>query len=155
MGYRFQFVTLAGFHSLNLAMFNLARDYRERGMAAYSELQQAEFAAETAGYTATRHQREVGVGYFDAIAMAISGGSSSTAALAGSTEAAQFQKPEAPTRSPYGHDEGLGAQSRLGRARLGGTGLAPYWHVYCLPGEAGPGRGTARRCRDIGKISDD
>jgi isocitrate lyase len=107
MGYRFQFVTLAGFHSLNLAMFNLARDYRERGMAAYSELQQAEFAAEPAGYTATRHQREVGVGYFDAIAMAISGGSSSTAALAGSTERAQFHKPEAGSRPTYGHDEGL------------------------------------------------
>ena len=90
MGYRFQFVTLAGFHSLNLSMFNLARGYRERGMAAYSELQQAEFAAETEGYTATRHQREVGVGYFDAVAKAISGGKSSTTALSGSTEAAQF-----------------------------------------------------------------
>ena len=90
MGYRFQFVTLAGFHSLNLSMFNLARDYRDRGMAAYSELQQAEFAAEAEGYTATRHQREVGVGYFDAVAMAISGGTSSTTALSGSTEAAQF-----------------------------------------------------------------
>src|SRR4029078_4052637 len=70
MGYRFQFVTLAGFHSLNLSMFELARGYRERGIAAYSELQQAEFAAEVAGYTATRHQREVGVGYFDAVATA-------------------------------------------------------------------------------------
>jgi isocitrate lyase len=90
MGYRFQFVTLAGFHSLNLSMFNLARGYKERGMAAYSELQQAEFAAEAEGYTATRHQREVGVGYFDAVAMAISGGKSSTTALGGSTEAAQF-----------------------------------------------------------------
>ncbi len=90
MGYRFQFVTLAGFHSLNLSMFNLARGYKERGMAAYSELQQAEFAAEPEGYTATRHQREVGVGYFDAVAMAISGGRSSTTALGGSTEAAQF-----------------------------------------------------------------
>src|ERR1700733_6913290 len=90
MGYRFQFVTLAGFHSLNLAMFDLARGYRERGMAAYSELQQAEFAAEADGYTATRHQREVGVGYFDAVAMAISGGKSSTTAFSGSTEAAQF-----------------------------------------------------------------
>jgi isocitrate lyase len=107
MGYRFQFVTLAGFHSLNLAMFNLARDYRGRGMAAYSELQQAEFAAEPAGYTATRHQREVGVGYFDAIAVAISGGSSSTTALTGSTETAQFYKPEAGSRPTYGHDEGL------------------------------------------------
>src|SRR5271166_421278 len=89
MGYRFQFVTLAGFHSLNLAMFNLARDYCERGMAAYSELQQAEFAAEAEGYTATRHQRELGVGYFDAIAMVISRGRSATTALAGSTETAQ------------------------------------------------------------------
>ncbi len=68
MGYKFQFVTLAGFHSLNHAMFELARDYRDRGMAAYSELQQAEFASEAAGYTATRHQREVGTGYFDAVA---------------------------------------------------------------------------------------
>jgi len=107
MGYRFQFVTLAGFHSLNLAMFQLAREYRERGMAAYSELQQAEFAAEAEGYTATRHQREVGVGYFDAVAMAISGGRSSTTALGGSTDTAQFHE-DAPTDLPrYGHDEGL------------------------------------------------
>jgi len=90
MGYKFQFVTLAGFHSLNHAMFELASDYRERGMAAYSELQQAEFASEAAGYTATRHQREVGTGYFDAIASAVSGGNSSTVALTESTEAAQF-----------------------------------------------------------------
>ena len=74
MGYKFQFVTLAGFHSLNHAMFELARGYRDRGMAAYSELQQAEFAAEADGYTATRHQREVGTGYFDAVASAVSGG---------------------------------------------------------------------------------
>jgi isocitrate lyase len=90
MGYRFQFVTLAGFHSLNHSMFTLAKGYAQHGMAAYSELQQAEFASEPDGYTATRHQREVGVGYFDAVAMAISGGRSSTTALAGSTEAAQF-----------------------------------------------------------------
>ena len=90
MGYKFQFVTLAGFHSLNHAMFELASDYRDRGMAAYSELQQAEFASEAAGYTATRHQREVGTGYFDAIASAVSGGQSSTVALEQSTEAAQF-----------------------------------------------------------------
>jgi isocitrate lyase len=90
MGYKFQFVTLAGFHSLNLSMFRLARGYKDRGMAAYSEMQQAEFAAEPEGYTATRHQREVGVGYFDAVAMAISGGKSSTTALHGSTEAEQF-----------------------------------------------------------------
>jgi len=107
MGYRFQFVTLAGFHSLNLTMFNLARDYRERGMAAYSELQQAEFAAEAEGYTATRHQREVGVGYFDVVASVISGGHSSTTALAGSTEAAQFCKTEPRALTHYGHDEGL------------------------------------------------
>ncbi len=90
MGYKFQFVTLAGFHSLNLSMFKLARGYAERGMAAYSELQEEEFRAESEGYTATRHQREVGVGYFDAISVAASGGRSSTTALAGSTEAAQF-----------------------------------------------------------------
>jgi isocitrate lyase len=90
MGYKFQFVTLAGFHSLNHAMFELATDYRDRGMAAYSELQRAEFASEAAGYTATRHQREVGTGYFDAIANAVSGGKASTTALKESTEAAQF-----------------------------------------------------------------
>jgi isocitrate lyase len=90
MGYKFQFVTLAGFHSLNHGMFELARGYRDRGMAAYSELQQAEFASESDGYTATRHQREVGTGYFDAIATAISGGQASTVALKESTEAAQF-----------------------------------------------------------------
>lgn len=92
MGYKFQFVTLAGFHSLNHGMFELARGYRDRGMAAYSELQQAEFASEVNGYTATRHQREVGTGYFDAVAEAISGGTSSTTALKESTEAAQFTK---------------------------------------------------------------
>jgi isocitrate lyase len=91
MGYKFQFVTLAGFHSLNHAMFELASGYRDRGMAAYSELQQAEFASEGAGYTATRHQREVGTGYFDAVATAISGGEASTVALKESTEAAQFE----------------------------------------------------------------
>jgi isocitrate lyase len=92
MGYKFQFVTLAGFHVLNHGMFELARDYKERGMAAYSALQQAEFAAERSGYTATRHQREVGTGYFDEVAQVIAGGKSSTTALAGSTEAAQFKK---------------------------------------------------------------
>jgi isocitrate lyase len=90
MGYKFQFVTLAGFHSLNHSMFELASGYRDRGMAAYSELQQAEFASEADGYTATRHQREVGTGYFDAIATAISAGTASTVALKESTEAAQF-----------------------------------------------------------------
>lgn len=90
MGYKFQFVTLAGFHALNHSMFELARGYAKRGMAAYSELQQAEFASEPYGYTATRHQREVGTGYFDDVAQVISGGSSSTIALIGSTEEEQF-----------------------------------------------------------------
>ena len=92
MGYKYQFVTLAGFHQLNYGMFELAGGYRDRGMAAYSELQQAEFAAEERGYTATRHQREVGTGYFDLIAQAVAGGESSTTALAESTESQQFKK---------------------------------------------------------------
>jgi len=90
MGYKFQFVTLAGFHQLNHGMFELARGYRDRGMAAYSELQQAEFASEADGYTATRHQREVGTGYFDAVSLAITGGKSSTTAMSESTETDQF-----------------------------------------------------------------
>jgi len=90
MGYKFQFVTLAGFHSLNHSMFELARAYRSRGMSAYSELQQAEFASEANGYTATKHQREVGTGYFDAVSQVVSAGQSSTLALEGSTEQAQF-----------------------------------------------------------------
>ena len=92
MGYKFQFITLAGFHALNYSMFELAHEYRERGMAAYSELQQAEFAAEKYGYTATKHQREVGAGYFDEVAQVIAGGTASTTALTGSTEEAQFVK---------------------------------------------------------------
>lgn len=92
MGYKYQFVTLAGFHQLNYGMFELARGYKDRGMAAYSELQQAEFAAEKNGYTATRHQREVGTGYFDMVATTLAGGASSTTALAESTEADQFRK---------------------------------------------------------------
>ncbi|MCM3570189.1 isocitrate lyase [Neobacillus mesonae] len=90
MGYKFQFVTLAGFHALNHSMFELARGYKDRGMAAYSELQQAEFASEQYGYSATRHQREVGTGYFDQVSMIITGGTSSTTALKGSTEEEQF-----------------------------------------------------------------
>jgi isocitrate lyase len=90
MGYKFQFVTLAGFHALNYSMFELARGYKDRGMAAYSELQQAEFAGERYGYTATKHQREVGTGYFDEVAQVIAGGAASTTALTGSTEAEQF-----------------------------------------------------------------
>ncbi|MEZ0312822.1 MAG: isocitrate lyase [Myxococcota bacterium] len=90
MGYKFQFVTLAGFHALNHSMFELADAYRQNGMAAYSVLQQAEFASEKKGYSATRHQREVGTGYFDEVMQVITGGSSSTLALKDSTEAHQF-----------------------------------------------------------------
>ena len=90
MGYKYQFVTLAGFHSLNHSMFELAQGYRDRGMAAYSELQNAEFSSEATGYSATRHQREVGTGYFDLVNQTIMGGTSSTTALTGSTEFEQF-----------------------------------------------------------------
>ncbi|AOM83353.1 isocitrate lyase [Salisediminibacterium beveridgei] len=92
MGYAFQFVTLAGFHALNHSMFELALKYKSRGMEAYSELQQAEFDSEKDGYTATRHQREVGTGYFDEVSQIITGGTSSTLALKGSTESQQFTK---------------------------------------------------------------
>ncbi len=95
MGYKYQFVTLAGFHSINHGMFELARAYKSEGMAAYSRLQQAEFASEKDGYTATRHQREVGTGYFDLVSTTITSGQSSTTALADSTEAAQFKKSQA------------------------------------------------------------
>ena len=113
MGYKFQFVTLAGFHSLNHSMFKLAQGYKDRGMAAYSELQEAEFASEADGYTATRHQREVGVSYFDAVAMTASGGQSSTTAFAGSTEQDQFHDHAEPAPAAHGHapdhdhDDGL------------------------------------------------
>ncbi len=90
MGYKYQFVTLASFHNTNYNTFKLARGYKERGMAAYSELQQAEFAAEKEGFTAVKHQREVGTGYFDAVSVAISGGKSSTTAMKDSTESDQF-----------------------------------------------------------------
>jgi isocitrate lyase len=90
MGYKFQFITLAGFHTLNYAMFELSHEYKDRGMAAYSELQQREFDAEERGYTATKHQREVGAGYFDDVAQVVAGGMASTTALTGSTEESQF-----------------------------------------------------------------
>jgi isocitrate lyase len=96
MGYKFQFVTLAGFHSLNHGMFELAHGYAERGMSAYCELQEAEFKSESRGYTATRHQREVGTGYFDLVNMTISGGAASTTAMSESTETAQFDSPRIP-----------------------------------------------------------
>jgi isocitrate lyase len=92
MGYRFQFITLAGFHTLNHSMFTLAHDFAARGMSAYADFQEGEFASESLGYTATRHQREVGTGYFDEIAKVVGGGQSSTTALSGSTEEAQFEK---------------------------------------------------------------
>jgi len=92
LGYKFQFVTLAGFHALNFSMFELARRYRDEGMTAYSRMQESEFAAEEHGYTATKHQHEVGTGYFDEVMKVISNGQSSTTALAGSTEAAQFSR---------------------------------------------------------------
>src|SRR3712207_2741043 len=105
MGYKFQFVTLAGFHALNYSMFELARDYGERGMAAYSKFQRAEFAAEKHGYTATKHQREVGAGYFDEVAQVVAGGTASTTALTGSTEEAQFDSLESPVTGLPGSTE--------------------------------------------------
>jgi len=98
MGYRFQFITLAGFHALNYSMFELARGYKSQQMSAYVKLQQAEFAAEAAGYSATKHQREVGAGYFDAVTQAVSGGTSSLSALAGSTEEQQFESAQRASR---------------------------------------------------------
>ena len=95
MGYKYQFITLAGFHALNLSMFELAQAYREFGMTAYSRLQETEFQCEKAGYPATRHQRFVGTGYFDQVAQCVAGGQASTTALTGSTEEAQFAAPAA------------------------------------------------------------
>ena len=95
MGYKFQFVTLAGFHQLNYGMFDLARSYSKEGMAAYSRLQQMEFSAEEKGYSAVRHQREVGTGYFDAVSEVLSGGISSTSAMKDSTEKKQFNPTQA------------------------------------------------------------
>ncbi len=92
MGYKFQFITLAGFHALNYSMFKLAKGYKESQMSAYVELQDAEFDGEKDGYTATKHQREVGAGYFDAVTQVITAGQSSITALTGSTEEAQFEK---------------------------------------------------------------
>ena len=92
MGYKFQFITLAGFHSLNYAMFELATNYQIEQMTAYAKLQEQEFASETDGYRATKHQSFVGTGYFDALTQVISGGSSSTTALTGSTEEEQFEE---------------------------------------------------------------
>ena len=90
MGYKFQFITLAGFHAQNYAIFDLAKKYKQYGMAAYSRLQQQEFDSEKEGYTATKHQREVGTSYFDAVSNTISSGESSTTAMKDSTESEQF-----------------------------------------------------------------
>jgi isocitrate lyase len=92
MGYKFQFVTLAGFHSLNAGMFELAKAYKAEGMSAYSRLQQKEFTMEAEGYTATKHQTFVGAGWFDQVQLTVSGGDASTTAVKGSTEEAQFKK---------------------------------------------------------------
>lgn len=92
MGYKFQFITLAGFHNLNYGMFELAKGYKERQMAAYVEMQEKEFAAVSEGFTAVKHQREVGTGYFDDVTQAITAGTSSLTALTGSTEEEQFEE---------------------------------------------------------------
>ncbi len=102
MGYKFQFITLAGFHSLNYAMFELAKGYRETQMTAYAELQDVEFASEIDGYRATKHQAFVGTGYFDALTQTISGGHSSTMALSGSTEEEQFSESDEKTSAAIG-----------------------------------------------------
>ncbi len=113
LGYKFQFVTLAGFHALNLSMFRLAQEYKDRGMLAYSELQQEEFAAEEAGYRAVKHQTFVGTGYFDEVAQILSGGLTSTLAMEGSTEADQFaaRRPDAP-KEPAAKGRGRSAASK-------------------------------------------
>ncbi|MCY7375089.1 MAG: hypothetical protein LH472_03865, partial [Pyrinomonadaceae bacterium] len=100
MGYKFQFITLAGFHALNMAMFELARDYRDVGMTAYADLQEREFALEIDGYRATKHQSFVGTGYFDAVTQVIASGKSSVTALSGSTEAEQFDEILTETYAP-------------------------------------------------------
>ena len=90
MGYKFQFITLAGFHAQNIAIFELAEEYKLKGMTAYSKIQKQEFAREKDGYTSVKHQREVGTSYFDAVSNTISSGKSSTTAMKGSTEDEQF-----------------------------------------------------------------
>ncbi len=142
MGYKFQFITLAGFHQLNYGMFELARGYKDRQMAAYSELQQAEFAAEVNGYTATKHQREVGTGYFDASPWRFSGGKSSTTAMKESTEHDQFrpaaeitkETPPAPPTRGRGNPRhclvisiGLIAERSIGADRRSNPSPFPLW----------------------------
>ena len=139
MGYKFQFVTLAGFHSLNMSMFHLARGYAQAGMTAYSKLQQEEFAAQELGYRAVTHQRFVGTGYFDEIAQVVSGGASSTTALAGSTEAAHsiLARTETARIRPWPRKhkpEGYASMfdSKLSHLNLNskeGPGRGPLFHV--------------------------
>jgi isocitrate lyase len=105
MGYKFQFITLAGFHSLNYGMFNLAYGYARNNMSAFVELQEQEFAAAERGFTAVKHQREVGTGYFDAVTQVIQGGKSSTTALHGSTEDEQFFDQKAPLKMAVGQND--------------------------------------------------
>ena len=142
MGYRFQFITLAGFHALNESMFELARGYAAEGMPAYVRLQQREFELEADGYTATRHQREVGAGWFDEIAQAVSGGASSTLALRGSTEEAQFDgNGAAATRWGLSVRDAFSGQRALsgtvpGNARCQGQSLG---HVSFRRGPSGSG----------------
>jgi isocitrate lyase len=127
MGYKFQFVTLAGFHALNLSMFELARDYAHRGMSAYSQLQQREFQmAQNYNYGAVKHQRFVGTGYFDSVATVISSGQTSTCALAGSTEAEQFE-----TKSSNGHGGAVrtNGHAKNGNGHLRTNGSEPSLHV--------------------------
>jgi isocitrate lyase len=115
MGYKFQFITLAGWHLVNYHTFDLARAYAEEGMPAYVRLQREEFAREADGYTATKHQREAGTGYFDQVLTTITGGDAATAALAGSTEAEQFggEKSDKPVRLHLVKDESDGARASL------------------------------------------
>jgi isocitrate lyase len=117
MGYKFQFVTLAGWHAVNLSMFRLARGYSQTGMSAYSELQEEEFRLEEEGYGAVKHQSFVGTGYFDDVAQVLSGGLSSTLAMEGSTESEQFQ----PSRSKKGSDSGRSGRARSSSSKAAGT----------------------------------
>jgi len=128
MGYKFQFVTLAGFHSSNFGMFELSQAYRDQGMAAYSRLQQAEFAAEKYGYTAVKHQREVGTGYFDQVAEIISGGQASTLALGESTEAQQFYAQNGATNGHITLDGGQGDAQETPALRGNGAQGATVHH---------------------------
>ena len=134
MGYKFQFITLAGFHSLNYGMFDLAREYKQSGMTAYCKVQEAEFASEKDGYEAVKHQRFVGTGYFDAVQQAITSGKASTTALEGSTEAAQFQGPR-PFRSrarssARGWQPTKTASSQSLESRRAGLKFSPAFFIY-------------------------